>query len=185
MNKKIIAVALVLLTFVVVFTACKSEPDYKVDYTVTLENGDVVDVYEDENGENFVTNVDGDKIPVTSDPDGFMDKIEDLITETTTKKSDKNDKNEQTPNDKNEQTPNDKNEQTPNDKDEQTPNDKNEQTPNDKNEQTPNDKDEQTPNDKDEQTPNDEEPPKQSGVEIGSDTNKGGSIDWDDIVAVP
>lgn len=165
MNKKIIAVAIMLLAVVVVFAACKKEPDYKVDYTVTLENGDVVDVYEDENGENFVTNVDGDKIPVTSDPDGFMDKIEDLITETTTKKSDKNDK------DKNSTTsttaPNKDNE-----KDEPSSTEKDEPSSTDKNESSSTQKPEESTS-------------KQSGVEIGNDTNKGGSIDWDDIIAVP
>lgn len=172
MNKKIIAVALVLLTFVVVFTACKSEPDYKVDYTVTLENGDVVDVYEDENGENFVTNVEGDKIPLTSDENGFMDSIEDLITETTTKKSDKNDK------DKTSTTsttaPNKDNE-----KDEPSSTDKNEPSSTDKNEPSSTEKDEPTSANKPTETTT------KGSVEIGSDTNKGGSIDWDDIVAVP
>lgn len=159
MNKKIIAVAVMLLAVVVVFAACKKDDDYKVDYTVTLENGDVVDVYEDENGENFVTNVEGDKIPVTSDPDGFMDKIDDLITETTTKKSDKNDKEDKSSTTTSTTAPN---------KDDE--------------------KDEPSSTEKDEpsstQQP-EESTSKQSGVEIGNDTNKGGSIDWDDIVAVP
>lgn len=78
-----------LLAIVVVFAACKKDDDYKVDYTVTLNNGDTVEVYENEDGENFVTNVDGDEIPVTTDKDGYYDDIEVLITETTTKKSDK------------------------------------------------------------------------------------------------
>ncbi len=83
MNKKIIAIAVLLLAVVVVFAACKKEPEYKVDYTVQLENGEIVEVYENEDGENFVTNVDGDEIPVTTDVDGFHDDIKDLVTATT------------------------------------------------------------------------------------------------------
>lgn len=83
MNKKLIAVAVLLLAVVVVFAACKKEPEYKVDYTVELEDGEIIEVYEDENGENFVTNVDGDEIPVTTDVDGFQDDIKDLVTATT------------------------------------------------------------------------------------------------------
>ena len=83
MNKKIIAIAVLLLCLVVVLAACKKEPEYKVDFTVELDNGEIVEVYEDEDGENFVTNVDGDEIPVTTDVDGFYDDIKDLVTATT------------------------------------------------------------------------------------------------------
>ncbi len=166
MSKKIIAVAVMLLALVVVFTACKKEPEYKVDHTVKLDNGDIVEVYEDEDGEQFVTNVDGDKIPVTSDPDGFMDKIEDLITETTTKKADKNDKE-----DKNSTTTT-----TAPNKD----NGKDEPSSDAKDEPSSTEKDEPSSTEKPEESTS-----KQSGVEIGNDKNQGGSIDWDDIVAVP
>lgn len=173
MNKKIIAVALVLLAFVIVFTACKKEPEYKVDHTVKLDNGDIVEVYEDEDGENFVTNVDGDKIPVTTDKDGFFDNIEDLITETTTKKSDKNDK------DKNSTTST----TAPNKddgKDEPSSTNKNEPSSTNKNEPSSTEKNEPSSTQKPEESTS-----KQSSVEIGNDKNQGGSIDWDDIVAVP
>ena len=168
MNKKIIAVAMLLLAVVVVFAACKKEPDYKVDHTVKLENGDVVEVYEDEDGENFVTNVEGDKIPVTTDKDGFMDRIEDLITETTTKKSDKSDKEDKSSTTTSTTAPNKDNE-------------KDEPASNEKDEPSSNEKDEPSSSEKNEEPSSSES----SGVEIGSDTNKGGSIDWDDIVAVP
>ncbi len=91
MSKKIIIVAVLMLALVVLFAACKKN-DYTVDYTVKLENGDVIEVYEDENGENFITNVDGDEIPVTTDKDGFYDDITSLVTQTTTKANKDNDK---------------------------------------------------------------------------------------------
>lgn len=166
MNKKIIAVAMLLLAVVVVFAACKKEPDYKVDHTVKLENGDIVEIYEDEDGENFVTNVEGDKIPVTTDKDGFMDRIEDLITETTTKKSDKNDKEDKNSTTTSTTAPADN---------------KEEPFSTEKEEPSSTEKEEPSSSEKNEEPSSSES----SGVEIGSDTNKGGSIDWDDIVAVP
>ncbi|MBR5202342.1 MAG: hypothetical protein IKW45_03670 [Clostridia bacterium] len=84
MSKKIIAVAILMLAIVVVFAACKKD-DYEVSYTIPGDNGDVIEVYKDENGNEFVTNANGDKIPVTTDKDGFYDDITALITETTTK----------------------------------------------------------------------------------------------------
>lgn len=82
MNKKIIAVAVLLLAFVVALTACKK----KEKYTYTDIGG--VEVTVKENGDMFVTNVDGDEIPVTTSEDGFYDMdIEHLFTETTTKKT--------------------------------------------------------------------------------------------------
>ncbi len=166
MNKKIILVAVLLLAIVVTFAACKDrEDDYKVDHTVTLANGDVIDVYEDEDGENFVTNVDGDKIPVTTDVDGFYDNIEDLITETTTKKSEnKNEKDSSTT--------------TTTKKDEST-------SSNEKEEPSSKVDDTTSTTDKTEEKPTDEQTSAPSGVEIGNDGNKGGSIAWDDIVEIP
>lgn len=160
MNKKIIAVAVLLLSVVVVFAACKKNTEYKVAYTVTLENGDVVEVYEEENGEKFVTNVDGDKIPVTTDADGFYDSIEALITETT-KPADKNNAS-----DKNNTS------STPADnKDKPSSN---------------NDKEPVSSDNKNESSSSKEDTSSEaSSIQIGSDKNQGGSIDWNDIVAVP
>lgn len=161
MNKKIIAIAIMLLAVVVVFAACKKDDDYKVDHTVKLENGDIVEVYEDEDGEQFVTNVDGDKIPVTTDKDGFFDNIEDLITETTTKKSDKTTEADKSSTTTTEKPADDKDEE----KDKPSTSNK---------------------NDEPSSTEKKEDPTSAtSGIEIGDDANKGGSIDWDDIVAVP
>lgn len=87
MSKKIIAASLLMLAIVVLFAACKKE-DYEVSFTVPMEDGEVITVYKDDEGNEFVTNVEGDKIPVTTDKDGFYDDITSLVTETTTKKQD-------------------------------------------------------------------------------------------------
>lgn len=89
MTKKIVLAVVLLLAVTVLFAACKKE-EYKVSHTVPV-GSIVVDVYEDKDGNEYVTNVDGDMIPVTTDAEGFFDSIEDLLTETTTKKN-KNDK---------------------------------------------------------------------------------------------
>ena len=89
MSKKIIAVALLVLAVTVLFAACKKE-EYEVSHTIQVGTT-VVDVYQDSEGNEFVTNVDGDMIPMTTDAEGFYENIEDLFTETTTKKN-KNDK---------------------------------------------------------------------------------------------
>ena len=89
MSKKIIAVSLLMLAIVVLFAACKKD-DYEVSFTVPMDDGEVITVYQDEDGNEFVTNVDGDKIPVTTDKDGFYDDITSLVTQTTTKPSDDN-----------------------------------------------------------------------------------------------
>lgn len=159
MNKKIIAIAILFLCLVVVFVACKKDDGYKVGFTVTLENGDTVEVFENEDGENFVTNVDGDEIPVTSDEDGFYDSIEDLITETTTKKADKT-----TEADKSGTT-------STNDKDKDE----------DKRPSSNNDKEKPSSND------NSKEESSSEGVsiEIGSETGTKDTIAWEDIVTRP
>ncbi len=85
MTKKIIIASILLLAVAVVFTACKKD-DYEPSYTIPGENGEVITVYKDEEGNEFVTNIDGDKIPVTTSEEGFYDDIPALITQTTTKK---------------------------------------------------------------------------------------------------
>ncbi len=81
MNKKIILMVALMLTLVVVFAACKKD-EYKEAGGTTV--GPELEASSDEYG-YFVTNVDGDRIPVTSDSDGFYDNLEDLITATTEK----------------------------------------------------------------------------------------------------
>lgn len=97
MSKKIIAVSLLMLAVVVLFAACKKD-DYEVSFTVPMDDGEVITVYKDEDGDEFVTNVDGDKIPVTTDKDGFYDDITSLVTQTTTKPSDDNPESSTDPN---------------------------------------------------------------------------------------
>ncbi|MGN0538528.1 MAG: hypothetical protein ACI4KI_01590 [Candidatus Fimenecus sp.] len=87
MNKKYIAVALVMLLMVSVFAACKKD-DLKPNEDVNGTNN--AEISTDENGDRYVTNVDGDRIPVTTDEDGFYDDIKDLYTQTTTKKDTQN-----------------------------------------------------------------------------------------------
>ena len=87
MSNKIIVAALLLVAVAVVFSACKKD-DYEVSFTVPVEDGEPITVFKDNEGNEFVTNVDGDKIPVTTDKDGFYDDITSLVTETTTKKQD-------------------------------------------------------------------------------------------------
>lgn len=97
MNKKILVVSVIVLALTVVLTACKGK-DYKptdekpenTDKVVgtvpyTDEQGSEIDitVYEDETGEKYVTNIQGDKIPMTTDSDGFSDDVGSLITQTT------------------------------------------------------------------------------------------------------
>ena len=97
MNKKFLVVSVIILALTVVLTACKGK-DYKptdekpenTDKVVgtvpyTDEQGSEIDitVYEDETGEKYVTNTQGDKIPMTTDSNGFSDDVGSLITQTT------------------------------------------------------------------------------------------------------
>ena len=67
MKKSIIAVALALVAMATLMTACKKNEDFnekpntdnKIEYST------------DENGDLFITNVNGEKIPVTTDKDGY------------------------------------------------------------------------------------------------------------------
>lgn len=78
MKKSIIAVALALVAMATLMTACKKNEDFnekpntdnKIEYST------------DENGDLFITNVNGEKIPVTTDKDGYAEMYEDLVTKT-------------------------------------------------------------------------------------------------------
>lgn len=87
MNKKYIAVFCVLILMVSVFAACKKDDLEKTDEVGGTKSSEIST---EENGEQYVTNVDGDKIPVTTDEKGNYDKIEDLVTQTTTKRDSQN-----------------------------------------------------------------------------------------------
>lgn len=94
MSKKILLVSVVILALTVALTACKgkqyekepstTENTDKVVQTVPITNKDGgttnVEVFEDQSGDRYITNVDGDKIPLTTDGDGFSDDIGYLVT---------------------------------------------------------------------------------------------------------
>lgn len=92
MNKKIFIIAAIILALTVALTACKSKKDDpaneentdKVVQTVTVtgKDGGVtnVEIYEDASGDRYITNVEGTKIPLTTDDQGFSDDIGYLVT---------------------------------------------------------------------------------------------------------
>lgn len=91
MSKKILLASAIILILTVVLTACKGknydkteENTDKVVQTVTVIGKDggvtTVEVYEDTSGDKYITNVDGDKIPLTTDDQGFSDDIGYIVT---------------------------------------------------------------------------------------------------------
>lgn len=91
MSKKILLASAIILILTVVLTACKGkdndttpESTDKVVQTVTVTGKDggvtTVEVYEDASGDKYITNVDGDKIPLTTDDQGFSDDIGYIVT---------------------------------------------------------------------------------------------------------
>ena len=78
MKKSIIAVALALVAMATLMTACKKNEDFKEKPNTDNK----VEYSTDENGELFITNVNGEKIPVTTDKDGYAEMYEDLVTKT-------------------------------------------------------------------------------------------------------
>ena len=83
MNKKIIAVALLILMISVVFISCgKKRSCEKDDTTGAPSETSSIEYTTDESGEKFVTNINGELIPVTTGKDGSVEFYEDLITKT-------------------------------------------------------------------------------------------------------
>ena len=78
MKKSIIAVALALVAMATFMTACKKNEDFKEKPNTDNK----VEYSTDENGDLFITNVNGEKIPVTTDKDGYAEMYEDLVTKT-------------------------------------------------------------------------------------------------------
>ena len=78
MKKSIIAVALALVTMATLMTACKKNENFKEKPNTDKK----IEYSTDENGDLFITNVNGEKIPVTTDKDGYADMYEDLVTKT-------------------------------------------------------------------------------------------------------
>ena len=83
MNKKIIAVALLILMISVVFISCGKKRSWeKDDTTAAPSETPSIEYTTDESGEKFVTNINGELIPVTTGKDGSVEFYEDLITKT-------------------------------------------------------------------------------------------------------
>lgn len=78
MKKSIIVVALALVAVATLMTACKKNEDFKEKPNTDNK----VEYSTDENGDLFITNVNGEKIPVTTDKDGYAEMYEDLVTKT-------------------------------------------------------------------------------------------------------
>lgn len=83
MNKKIIAVALLILMISMVFISCGKKRSWeKDDPTAAPSETTSIEYTTDESGEKFVTNINGELIPVTTGKDGSVEFYEDLITKT-------------------------------------------------------------------------------------------------------
>ena len=78
MKKSIIAVAIALVAMATLMTACKKNEDFKEKPNTDNK----IEYSTDENGDLFITNVNGEKIPVTTDKDGYAEMYEDLVTKT-------------------------------------------------------------------------------------------------------
>lgn len=83
MNKKIIAVALLILMVSVVFISCGKKRDWEKDDTTAAPSETTsIEYTTNESGEKFVTNINGELIPVTTGKDGSVEFYDDLITKT-------------------------------------------------------------------------------------------------------
>lgn len=83
MNKKIIAVALLILMISVVFISCGKKRSWEKDDTTAAHSETTsIEYTTNESGEKFVTNINGELIPVTTGKDGSVEFYEDLITKT-------------------------------------------------------------------------------------------------------
>lgn len=83
MNKKIIAVALLILMISVVFISCGKKRSWEKDDTTAAPSETTsIEYTTNESGEKFVTNINGELIPVTTGKDGSVEFYEDLITKT-------------------------------------------------------------------------------------------------------
>ena len=79
MKKTIIAIAVIIVIVCVMLCACGTKKgDEETTTTLTAE----IEVLTEENGEKYVTNKDGEHIPVTTSLDGAVDLYDDLVTKT-------------------------------------------------------------------------------------------------------
>lgn len=83
MDKKIVAVALLILMISVVFISCGKKRSWEKDDTTSAPSETTsIEYTTNESGEKFVTNINGELIPVTTGKDGSVEFYEDLITKT-------------------------------------------------------------------------------------------------------
>lgn len=83
MNKKIIAVALLILMISGVFISCGKKRSWEKDDTTAAPSETTsIEYTTNESGEKFVTNINGELIPVTTGKDGSVEFYDDLITKT-------------------------------------------------------------------------------------------------------
>lgn len=79
MSKKIILALVVVLSVVMVFAACNKDEEYEnKPGEQTEEPSKEIEVLEDENGNKYVINIEGDKVPLI-DEDGFNIAPEDAV----------------------------------------------------------------------------------------------------------
>ena len=79
MKKTIIVIAVIIVIACVLLCACGTK---KGDEETTTAISAEMEVSTEENGEMFVTNKDGERIPVTTGLDGSMEFVDDLVTKT-------------------------------------------------------------------------------------------------------
>ena len=79
MKKTIIVIAVIIVIACVLLCACGTK---KGDEETTTTLSAEMEISTEENGEMFVTNKDGEHIPVTTSLDGAMEFVEDLVTKT-------------------------------------------------------------------------------------------------------
>ena len=83
MNKKIIAVALLILMISVVFISCGKKRSWEKDDTTAAPSETTsIEYTTDESGEKFVTNINGELFPVNTGKEGSDEFYEDLKTKT-------------------------------------------------------------------------------------------------------
>lgn len=77
MNKKIILASVLLILAVLVFASCGKKAKEEIETTAPSKS---IEISTDADGNRFVTNSSGTVIPVTTDKDGNVELLEDLLT---------------------------------------------------------------------------------------------------------
>lgn len=79
MKKRVFIISAAIVLTAVMLSSCGK--DGKIEENTTVSTAPV-EYSTEENGEPYVTNVNGEHIPVTTDKNGMADMYEDLITKT-------------------------------------------------------------------------------------------------------